>query len=75
MAIRHRTREMIDQVAFTVAVIAAALCINKLFNPTLLSWIEIAIIIVAVIPVVTGIRLGVYYRRKRQMLRDMAQDH
>jgi hypothetical protein len=75
MAIRHRTREMIDQIAFTVAVIAAALCINKLFNPTLLSWIQIAIIVVTVIPVVAGIRFGMHYRHKRQMLRDMAQDH
>jgi hypothetical protein len=55
-------------------VIAVALCVNKLFNPTMLSWFEIAIIVTATIPVIAGIRFGLYYRHKRQMHRDMAGD-
>ena len=73
MAMNRKTRQKVDQVAFTIAVIAAALCINKVIN-NMLSWPVIVGIIILSIPTVIGIRLALHYRNKRRIHRQMSDD-
>ncbi len=73
MAMNRKTRQKVDLVAFTIAVISAVLCINKVIN-NMLSWSVIVGIIVLSIPTVIGLRLAMHYRNKRRVHRHMSDE-
>jgi hypothetical protein len=74
MPLRRHSRQILDQIAFIVALIAVALFLIKLFNPILLSWLMIALIVAGSIPVVAGLRIALHRHRKELARRELTDD-